>query len=891
MKIIFNVNYRTNEGETLHAVLRRAHASAKENQINIPLKVNKGQHWSGSILLELKQPVLMAYHYEVRKANKVVRKEYEPYPRTIALEPHVTQYTLKDNWRDVPENAYLFSAPFTHIFCAAKKPASALPKLFKRTLVIRVQAPKMNPEQSLWLCGGTDLLGSWRPEKALAMTEERPNVWVIFLDADFLPDYTEYKFLLKDTQKTLWQEGANCILQKPALAENEVFVRSEFSPRFAMQQKTRVAGTVIPVFSLRSQNNWGVGDFGSLRLLTDWAVKTGQHVLQLLPVNDTSLTGKWTDSYPYNAISVYALHPLYADVNPLAGADSFRAKILTSKAQKLNAAEQVDYEQVLACKLDRLQIAFEKNGKKILASAEFQRFFARQAHWLAPYAMFCVLRDKYKTSDFRQWKDYKVFSQEALEEFTKPDSAHYEKVSFWYYVQFVLHLQLAEAARYARARGVALKGDIPIGISPNSVEAWTMPALFHLNAQAGAPPDDFSTTGQNWGFPTYNWDEMAKDNYLWWRRRLVHMAQYFDLYRLDHVLGFFRIWEIPSENVQGLLGHFSPALPLSEEEIKKFGFDFKQEYLFPHITDAFIQQTFGDLAEQVKSTYLVALENGNYSLKAAYDTQRKVEQALSKENATDLRLREGLWHLLANVLFVADTNTSHLYHPRISALQDEFFSSLPTAQQEAFRRLYNDFYFQRHNMFWKEQAMAKLPVLVKSTRMLACGEDLGMIPACVPEVMQALQMLSLEIQRMPKQLGQTFADTTQYPYLSVATPSTHDMSVLRAWWQENTALTQKFWNEVLHKEGEAPQELDPQTCKEILLMHLQSPSMLALIGFQDWTAMDEKLRGKDPEEERINVPANPHHYWCYRMPMTLEALLKEKQFNEQVKEMLASNGR
>jgi len=891
MKIIFNVNYRTNDGETLHAVLHRANAGMKENQINIPLKLQDGQHWSGNILLGLKQPILMAYHYEVRKDNQIVRREYEPCPRTLALDPQVTQYTLQDHWRDTPAETYLFSCAFTELFAQARQPKNAQPKLFKHTLGLRVQLPKTSKGQSVWICGNTDLLGNWNPDKALPLTEEQPNEWVILLDADFLPDYTEYKFLLKEGDTTLWQEGGNCILNKPAIAENEVYLITEFTPRFNVSKTPRFAGCVVPVFSLRSQSNWGTGDFGSLKLLVDWAVKTGQHVLQLLPVNDTSVTGKWTDSYPYNAISVYALHPLYANVSVLPGNTSLRTKILASKVQKINQNEQLDYEKALAYKLDRLHIAFEEHGKQILASEAFRQFFAQQVHWLPAYAMFCVLRDQYKTSDFRQWEEYKNFSHTGLVEFTKPASPHYEKVSFWYYVQFVLHVQLREVARYAREHNVVLKGDIPIGISPTSVEAWTMPSLFNLNTQAGAPPDDFSETGQNWGFPTYNWAQMAKDNFFWWRRRLTHMAQYFDLYRLDHVLGFFRIWEIPTESVQGLLGHFSPALPLSKEEIISFGFEFKDEYLFPHITDELLQELFGDLTERVKTDYLVKSGSGTYSLRPAYDTQRKVAQALNTDNPTHNRLREGLYRLIANVLFVKDTKNPNLYHPRIGALKDEYFTSLSKAQQQTFTRLYNDFYFYRHDKFWKEQAMQKLPALTQATRMLACAEDLGMIPACVPEVMHALQMLTLEIQRMPKEMGKTFADTTQYPYLSVATPSTHDMSVLRGWWQESPSLTQKFWRRVLHKGGMPPQELDVDTAKEILMMHLQSPSMLALIGLQDWTAISEKLRGKDPEEERINVPANPHHYWCYRMPMTLEDLLKEKEFNAQIKEMITQSGR
>ena len=891
MKITFNVNYVTAEGETLHAVLHRAYASAKENQLNIPLKTNNGRRWTGTILLDFKQPVLMAYHYEVRKGSQIIRREYEHSERTLFLQPQTALCTLQDHWLDTPANSYLLSCAF-NVLCPAVAAQAAQPQLFKRTIALHVQAPKSAKGQTLWICGNAAPLGNWRTDKALPMTEQAPNDWVIYLDADTLPDYTEYKFLLKDDNSTQWQEGSNCILQKPALAEGELYVSNEFSPRFAKQSKPHFAGVVVPVFSLRGKQNWGVGDFGNLKMLTDWAEKTGQHIIQLLPINDTSLTGTWTDSYPYNAVSVYALHPLYADVNNLAGADKPRAKALAEQAQKLNGDEAVFYEKALAYKLERLRLAFDTEGARVLTSKPFQKFFVDQVHWLPAYAMYCVLRDEYKTGDFRKWGKYAVFSHAALVQFTKPDSGHYAQICFWYYVQFILHTQLREAARYAREHGVCLKGDIPIGVSRNGADAWTTPSLFNLDTQAGAPPDAFSKTGQNWGFPTYNWDLMAKDNYRWWRRRLTHMAQYFDLYRLDHVLGFLRIWEIPYEHVQGLMGHFSPALPLCVDEIKNFGLAFNPAYLFPHITEDLLQKTFGGLTQQVKDTYLVSLEHNAYSLKPAYDTQRKIEKLFAgKDDETSRTLREGLYRLVANVLFIADAKQPDRYHPRIGALEDEFFTSLSDAEQKAFTRLYNDFFYHRHNAFWKKQGLQKLPAVTQATRMLPCAEDLGMIPACVPDVLNALQILALEVQRMPKQAGRAFADTTAYPYLSVATPSTHDMSVLRGWWKENAELTQKFWSEVLHKQGDAPAELDTDTCKEILAMHLASPSMLTLIAWQDWAAMSETLRGKDPEKERINIPANAQHYWRYRMPVALEDLLQDDAFNAQIKAMIAEAGR
>ncbi len=892
MKLSFHINYKTVWGETLHAVLYRAHAAVNENKINIPLSTNDGENWAGHILLEFNQPIAMAYHYEVRRDGKTTRREWQLTPRILPVNPQKDTYILQDTWRDLPRESWMYSSAMTDVFCKrSRKPAKPF-SMFNRTLVLRVQAAQLTAGQSLYICGTGNALGNWNAAHAQPLTETEPNEWIISLDAAQLPQRVEYKFLVKNTDgTTLWEDGPNRQVTSVQVEENTVQVEEGFTPHFTLAP-VRASGVVIPLFSLRRQAGWGAGDFGDLKTLVDWAVKTGQKVIQLLPINDTNLTHTWKDSYPYNAVSVYALHPLYVNVDALPEPDQTFKRQAEGLRKYVNALEQMDYEQTLRLKLSCLREAFKAEGNKVLSSNGFKQFFMANVHWLPAYAMFCTLRDKYRTAHFSDWPEYSRFSNESLLKFCSPDSPFYAYVCFWYYVQYTLHVQLVDAAQYARGNGVILKGDIPIGISPDSVEAWTDPALFHLNAQAGAPPDDFSATGQNWGFPTYNWAEMAKDGYRWWMRRFTHMTHYFDAYRIDHILGFFRIWEIPTHSVQGLLGQFSPALPLTKEEMAGFGFTFKEDYLHPLITDDYLSEKLGDLSDKAKEVFLTRQENAPYQLRPEFDTQRKVEAYFAgKNSAEDIRLQEGLYALISNVLFVRDNNDATKYHPRIAALTDGYFKTLSPQDQQAFTALYNDFFFKRHNEFWGEEALQKLPRLTQATRMLACAEDLGMIPACVKPVMEKLQLLSLEIQRMPKQLGATFDDVRKYPYLSVATPSTHDMSVLRGWWQENKVLTQKFYHHVLGLQGQAPAEATPEICAQILRMHYQSPSMLALIGLQDLTAMDETLRGKDPQEERINVPANPQHYWRYRMPMTLETLMDATDFNAKLKKMIEQSGR
>jgi 4-alpha-glucanotransferase len=326
---------------------------------------------------------------------------------------------------------------------------------------------------------------------------------------------------------------------------------------------------------------------------------------------------------------------------------------------------------------------------------------------------------------------------------------------------------------------------------------------------------------------------MAEDDFAWWKSRLAKMSEYFDAFRIDHILGFFRIWEIPCTTKSGLLGHFNPAMPLTTEEIAHWGITFHHER---HATP----YTPGD------------------------DT---------------------------DVLFVEDPYQPGTYHPRINGFDTESFKALPENERKAFYALHDHFFYHRHNDFWYREAMKKLPALIDATDMLVCGEDLGMIPACVPTVMNELRILSLEIQRMPKAFGCTFDNPAHYPYYSVCTTSTHDMSGIRGWWEEDPTLTQRYWSEMLHQRGKAPQECEAWICEAIVRQHLDSPAMLTILPLQDWMAMDEHLRYPDPTFERINVPANSNHYWRYRMHLTLEELLEAEDLNRLVGRLVKQSGR
>ena len=650
----------------------------------------------------------------------------------------------------------------------------------------------------------------------------------------------------------------------------------------------------MPVFSLRTRKSAGIGDFGDLKTMIDFVASTGQKVLQLLPINDTTITHTWTDSYPYSCISVFAIHPQYADLHALPELKNAKARAEAEKTRaELNALDKIDYEKVNDFKINYLRQIFNQEGEKMMKTAEYKAFFQDTELWLVPYAQYSYLRDKNGTADFNQWPDHQVWDEAERKALADPKTAAYKNVAFFYFVQFVLDRQMQEAHEHAKTKGVILKGDIPIGVNRNGCDVWTEPKYFNLNGQAGAPPDDFSANGQNWGFPTYNWFEMLKDGCQWWNRRFKNMARYFDAYRIDHVLGFFRIWEIPVHSVHGLLGQFAPALAMSREEIESYGLHFQEDrFTRPFITDWVLDRVFHERAGEVKEKYLDRLDDERYQMKPEVDTQRKVEALFA--DATDekeLWLRDGLYALISDVLFVRDHTNPGVFHPRISAQLDFIYESLYDNDKAAFNRLYNDYFYRRNNQFWYQEAMKKLPKLVQATRMLVCAEDLGMVPDCVPWVMDELKILSLELQSMPKDPSVKFGHLSRNPYRSVCTISSHDMPTLRMWWDENVQRTQEYYNTMLYRQGPAPHPLPGWLASDIISRHLTSPSMLCILSIQDWLATDEALRLPDADAERINIPANPKHYWRYRMHLNIEDLAADKRFVQSITEMISQSGR
>ena len=799
MTLHISIEYRTNWGEELVLCLGGK---------RYPLTYAADGLWQGEIA-RFNPEKVSEYGYEVVRDGYTVRKEWKKHVLALPAGVEPKELTVVDRWNDRPYDSPFYSSAFTNaIFGRKAEKAKKAPK--DANVLLQVAAPALRPNEVLAVTGSGKAFKNWT--KIVPFDGSRFPLWTLALN---VTDSFEYKILVADKETLVpiaWEDSNNrWFTDLPA--EGGFVVKSDIQVRFS-GRNWKGAGTAIPVFALRSADDFGVGEFYDLKKMVDWAASTGQSVLQLLPINDTTMLHTWEDSYPYNPNSTFALHPQFLNL-PAVGVpvdEEYKAA-----QAELNALEQIDYERVNAEKHLLLKKAFDKTFKKLSAKKEYQQFVQKNSHWLLPYAAFCVLRDQNGTPDFTQWKGYAKYNKKKIAAFCEENRA---EIDFWCFVQYHLDAQLSEVCAYAHSKGVVFKGDLPIGISRTSVDAWLYPELFHMDSQAGAPPDAFSADGQNWGFPTYNWEKMAEDDFAWWKSRLAKMSEYFDAFRIDHILGFFRIWEIPLWTKSGLNGYFNPALPFPAHELQAQGFD---------VND--------------------------------FD------------------------------LFLQDPRQEGHYHPKIGAKQTHSYYVLDAYRRAAFDRLYDDFFYRRNNEFWKDKAMQKLPALLDSTGMLACGEDLGMIPATVPQVMDDLRILSLEIQRMPKSVEETFAHPANYPYLSVCTTSTHDMNPIRAWWEEDREVTNDFWRMILGNQGEAPYYCEPWICRQILDQHVWSPAMLTILPLQDWLSMDAQLRREDPNVERINVPANSRHYWRYRMHLTLEQLADAKEFNQTLSDMIAASGR
>ena len=896
MRIQFYLRFKTSFGQSLW-ISDNGELGTDLIKGAIPMTYLNEEFWVADIKINREDASSFHYKYILRHQDGEIVPEFGK-DRLIDIPKHgIKEVQLIDTWNHAGEyeNAF-YTAPFTGILLKRPASRSTAKSKEKFTHVFKVKAPVISSNECICIGGSGKEMGAWQMVKP-TLLERKDNWWTCKLDLSEENFPIAYKYGVynkKEKRFIHFEDGNNRVVfakpeKKKLTVHHDGFIQLP-------NNTWKGAGVAVPVFSLRSQKSFGVGEFTDLKLLADWAKTTGLRLIQILPVNDTIANHSWSDSYPYAAISAFALHPLYINLEKIAGkSNAAKIKALAKKQRELNRLPYVDYVEVVKTKLEVLRDIFSNTSSDFFDDEDYKEFFSANKHWLMPYAAFCYLRDKYQSSDFSNWKNFSVYNKREIEKLSAKDPTALKEISFHYFVQFHLHIQLKEAVDYCHKHGVVLKGDIPIGVYRYGCDTWVDPALYNMDFQAGAPPDDFAVKGQNWGFPTYNWRKMQEDHFEWWRKRFEQMSNYFDAFRIDHILGFFRIWSIPIGAVEGIMGHFVPAIPVYINEFGEKGIWFEYDrFCKPYINDAVLDEIFGNYSGKVKADFLIRKEYGLYDLKPEYDTQKKVEGYLTslEENEDNEILKTGLFDLISNVILFEEPGTERKqFHFRIGADKTISFKYFDNEQKRKLYDLYENYFFRRQDVFWMKEAMHKLPYLKRATNMLICGEDLGMVPHCVPDVMQQLGILSLEIQRMPKKSGSEFFYPGDAPYMSVITPSTHDMSTIRGWWEEDRSKITSFYHHALGHYGEPPVYCEPWVNRAIIIQHLYSPAMWSIFLLQDILGMSEKLRRDDPNEERINVPADPNNEWKYRMHLLLEDLINENEFNEELKDYVETSGR
>lgn len=832
-----------------------------------------GSVWTCTWRLPLEQECTIRYHYSVYTADVLVRTEPPTASHTLTIARGTAPVvTVFDRWVEPSAERRLRQG-----FRVQKAGDLLVDRLL--TLPCTEGSCYFVLPSEVWahegdeirLVGSTAATGQWDVERGLPLFPIGETLAVKVPAQETF----EYKWVYRYSDgSVVWEEGGNRLFTPSADLDRRARIEYVEPPRWASCPRQsvpqKVFGTAVPLFSLRTERSYGCGDLSDALTLLQWLHETGQGLLQLLPIYDTTWSRTDRDSYPYNCITTYGIHPLYLDVRQLYGYDrSAKRAHWEERAARLNALDAVDYCAVMELKEEVIDHCFERWYASESKSEEFRSFCSSNDSEVIPYALFCVLRDRHPAADVREYPSYEESLAQWRAHGTLEGTPAVYEVYRYLYIQYALYRQLAELRKKADAWSILLKGDLPIGVGRNSVDVWQDPTLFHLDYSAGAPPDPFSQRGQDWGFPTYNWQVMLRDGYRWWKRRMEAMSSYFSAVRVDHVLGFFRIWSIPYGSLNPCVGHFVPAMGYEEDEVAGLCGAaeirmWKESWLCVHTAE----EIWGrDLPLALTQGWLSEAQGG-YLLKRCKRSD----------------IPPGYWSTyaesLGECLFVVDE--SGLWHPRILLERTHRFGELPSQIQSRLRALHDDYYYRRNEQLWKSTALERLEALVHGTGMLICAEDLGMLPASVPEVLGMLEIFSLEVLRMSKRSDVTYVRPCDIPRLSVLTTSTHDMPSLRGWWCSLDDQQRSF---ICREYG-----LDPpgESTLPLLLRSLsRTNASVVIFPLQDWFVLSGYAAEVSVEDEQINYPHDSEHVWDYRMYRTIEDLRHNTSLSRAVRELTA----
>ena len=640
-----------------------------------------------------------------------------------------------------------------------------------------------------------------------------------------------------------------------------------------------VTGIAVPVSALKTENSCGIGEFADLENLGKWCKSINIELIQILPVNDTGF-----QSSPYSAISAFALHPVYLRIQTIPEYMKHPdfVKELTDIKTAFNNLKRIDFINLLKAKLNLLKKIYSHVLKDILADDSFAKWVKRNS-WIKPYAVFNVLKNRNNHKHWKEWPEMVNPDESSIDSFWEKEN---EECCFYSWLQFRLELQLIEVRKKLEGNGVFLKGDIPILINEDSVDLWFSRQYFNTRMSAGAPPDMFSIEGQNWGFPVYDWKELQNCGYSWWKERLKQANKFYHAYRIDHVLGFFRIWQIPVYNVTGISGYFYPYDYITVKELNDIGFDKGRiRWLSkPHIHGSDIKFSKKVKNSEIKEKFFSQIGNEdlyNFNDKItgekyimALDEEQEIKNFLLSwyRNRTLIEVDKGLYHRLWNFMDTKAFKTLN-FEEKIA------FGKLIKAKEEKSEKI------------WAVEGKRLLSMMQETTDMLMCAEDLGVVPACVPQVLKELEILSLKIERWTREYSKPdapYINVKAYPHLSVCIPSVHDTTTLRGWWEEELSEREKKeYYSLLNLRSQCPETYTSELAMTIIEHNLNANSIITIFQLQDLLFLNEKIDRKLFKEDRINVPGTvADTNWSYRIPVLVDDISKNLQFNKILKKLI-----
>lgn len=848
-----------------------------------------------------------SYYYQVENGDGLVERwEWRGAERTYVFDASI-HYMFSDSWQEPPSSRILFTSAFRvwrqqrredKLECDERMCRTRLP-MFRRTILFRVFAPQLSDNEELAICGNHPVLGDWNLSCAVRMQQMSAQEWTMTVRVDNVALPLEYKYVVIDRQSRRlkqWEEGGNRSTGSCQLADGEALVLFGSLVRLP-ERRWYAAGVSVPLSVLRSELSYGIGDFGDLRRLVDWAISAGMRMIHLPPLYDTVLKGDCRDSNPYHSVSSYALHPQYLDLVALGEiADKDAMRRFREQRKELEALGKIDYEAVWRVKSEYSCRRFEEDGEAVLVSQSFKEFHRKNAFWLIPYAVFCAKHKELAASGVLERAELGVYCEKILAGTERLAPSLEREIHKIEYVQYHLHRQLKSVSDYARSHGVVLMTDVPAGISPDSVDRWLYSEFFDDAVSLGQMPSDVTPEGSISTLIPFRkpvTEQQQAAFAAWWHGRMERTAGFFDAIHLPQAASYVSAWVVPRHQVCATMGQFTPSLPLTVEELAMFGLKWPHDmYAQPWIDDAIVAQLFGPYAEKVKHQYLLPSPNGFYRLRKEVASPARLQHAFEgRTDESSLDVKEGLRQLTANVLFVEDVHRSGEFHPRLGGLHTSAYRMLNEEERRAYHRVYRHYYGNRHEALWRCCADRFFAEVAGGTHMLVVASGDGAQPCGWDEVLAAHGVLPCCFSASSKSGDEEFGQLEKNPYWSMTAASALGSASLQQWWEECLPRAQRYAMSVLQKEILTPCSLSPVLAEEIVARHLYSPSMFCVLNMQDWLAIGGASYAASDQTEGMERTLGEENHWKHRMPFTLNQLQGEDTFNEKIRQMIKGSGR